>query len=211
MILSLESYSAVIIRLDLSRDCPPYDPVTPLKPLGLSWASVLPLCRLIGPQLIYLLLLLLWLLLWLYYVWSAAYAPMPRPHPSSGSGQCHLWPCEKFHFRSSVQSFEYSTEIFDCCRIDLSLCWATNSPQLMITMFILCDGWRVATMPKRIEDVEMVTTETDREARDRERWCRRRIDNNPTWMEGGTGVCCRDSKARQATKLLLCFLLLLLL
>lgn len=29
MILSLESYSAVIIRLDLSRDCPPYDPVTP--------------------------------------------------------------------------------------------------------------------------------------------------------------------------------------
>lgn len=100
MILSLESYSAVIIRLDLSRDCPPYDPVTPLKALGLSWASVLPLCRLIGPQLIYL-LLLLWLLLWLYYVWSAAYAPMPRPHPSSGSGQCHLWPCEKFHFRSS--------------------------------------------------------------------------------------------------------------
>lgn len=109
MILSLESYSAVIIRLDLSRDCPPYDPVTPLKALGLSWASVLPLCRLIGPQLIYL-LLLLWLLLWLYYVWSAAYAPMPRPHPSSGSGQCHLWPCEKFHFRSSVQSFEYSTK-----------------------------------------------------------------------------------------------------
>lgn len=84
MILSLESYSAVIIRRDLRRDCPPYEPVTPsppsshLAPLGLSWASVLPLCRLIGPQLIYL-LLLLWLLLWLYYVWSASYAPMPAP------------------------------------------------------------------------------------------------------------------------------------
>lgn len=127
--------------------------------------------------------------------------PIPAPAPDNAiSGRAR-----NFTFAALSSEFWILYEIFDCCRIDLSLCWATNSPQLMITMFILCDGWRVATMPKRIEDVEMVTTETDREARGRERWCRRRIDNNSRWMEGGTGVCCRDSKARQATKLLLCF------
>lgn len=38
MILSLESYSAVIIRRDLRRDCPPYDPVTPpIPPISLAY------------------------------------------------------------------------------------------------------------------------------------------------------------------------------
>lgn len=166
MILSLESYSAVIMR----RDCPPFDPVTPRYPryhsatLSLSWASVLPLCRLIGPQLIYL-LLLLWLLLWLYYVWCASDAPMPRPRtmPSLAVREISL----------SQLSWEFWIlyEIFDCCWIDLSLCWATNSPNLWSQIVIHNDQHDAHSLRRvkgchnalRIEHVEMVTTETDRE------------------------------------------------
>lgn len=170
MILSLESYSAVIIRLDLSRDCPPYDPVTPPQTtrtkLSFSFAIVPTYWAAAYLFIIIIIMIVIMIILCLVCI-VCANAPAPsqlrlRTMPSLAVREISL-------SQLSVQSFEYSTEIFDCCRIDLSLCWATNSPQLMITMFILCDGWRVATMPKRIEDVEMVTTETDREARDRER------------------------------------------
>lgn len=168
MILSLESYSAVIIRLDLSRDCPPYDPVTPPQTtrtkLSFSFAIVPTYW---AAAYLFIIIIMIVIMIILCLVCSVcANAPAPsqlrlRTMPSLAVREISL---------SQLSSeFWILYEIFDCYRIDLSLCWATNSPQLMITMIILCNGWRVATMPKRIEDVEMVTTETDREARDRER------------------------------------------
>lgn len=110
MILSLESYSAVIIRLDLSRDCPPYDPVTPpqttrTKPsfsfaiVPTYWAAAY----------LFIIIIMIVIMIILCLVCSVcANAPAPsqlrlRTMPSLAVREISL-------SQLSVQSFEYSTK-----------------------------------------------------------------------------------------------------
>lgn len=81
-----------------------------------------------------------------------------------GPGQCRLWPCEKFHFRSSVESFEYSMKfsivvgsICHCAGQQIPPTYDHNDHHDAHSLRRV-KGCHNAL---RIEDVEMVTTETD--------------------------------------------------
>lgn len=157
MILSLESYSAVIIRRDLRRDCPPYDPVTPpIPPISLGYPrsklsfsfAIVPTYWAAAYLFIIIIMIVIMIILCLVCV-RCANASAPD-NAVSGRARNFTF-AALLRVLNTLWNFRLLSDRF-------VIVPGNKFPQLMITMIItmpiLCDGWRVATMPSELNTLK---------------------------------------------------------